>query len=123
MLPHFWEVCKLKVYLDLDLFLLLDIYFQQKKISCNLQNECAFKFSQIVTDADADKTKFGLTCLDSSGTTFTHIPLAQTYFKVTYQCDAPRQRYRPFSNKRYDSKFSPSAFHHIRHPSNNRFVA
>ena len=94
----------------------------KKKISCNLQNECTFKFSQIVTDVNANG-EFGLTCLDSSGTTFTHIPLAKTFFKVTYQCDAPRQRFRPFSNKRYDSKFSPSAFHHIRHPSNNRFVA
>ena len=94
-----------------------------KKNSCNLQNVCAFKFSQIVTDANAAQTEFGLTCLNADGNTFTHISLAKTFFKVTYQCDAPRQRFRPFSNKRYDPKFSPSAFHHIRHPSNNRFVA
>ena len=49
--------------------------------------------------------------------------MTQTYLKVEYQCDGPRQRFRPFSNKRYDEKFSPSAFHHVRHPSNNRFVA
>ena len=78
MLPHFWEVCKLKVYLDLDLFLLLDIYFQQKKISCNLQSECAFKFSQIVTDADPDFTKLGLKCWDISGSPVSNILFAKT---------------------------------------------
>jgi hypothetical protein len=86
-----------------------------------LQQACTFLFDDIVTDVD-DNRNFGLQCLDTSGTTVTHIPLIQTYFNVTYRCDGPRQRFRPFSNKRYDSKFSPSAFHNIRHPSNNRFV-
>jgi len=88
---------------------------------CNFQTSCAFQFNQIVTEVA--NGNFGLQCLDISGTSVTHIPLIQTYFNVTYRCDGPRQRFRPFSNKRYDSKFSPSAFHNIRHPSNNRFVA
>jgi hypothetical protein len=86
-----------------------------------LQQSCTFLFNDIVTDANAARTEFGLQCLDNSGTAVTHIPLIQTYFNVTYRCDGSRQRFRPFSNKRYDSKFSPSAFHNIRHPSNNRF--
>ncbi len=68
-----------------------------------MQQSCTFLFNDIVTDANAARTEFGLQCLDNSGTAVTHIPLIQTYFNVTYRCDGSRQRFRPFSNKRYDS--------------------
>lgn len=94
---------------------------------CNGQSFCVFKFSQILNP-------LGLNCLDqatnvissgfidAAGTTVS-VPIQFTNLKVTYFCDGPRKRFRPFSNKRFDPKFSPALFHTVRHPSNNRFVA
>jgi len=102
---------------------------------CNGQATCTFSFSQILSP-------FGLRCLNpvdgalldlyqvdtipltqTPSSAQVTVPIQFTNLQVNHFCDGPRKRFRPFSNKRYDPKFSPSLFHTARHPSNNRFVA
>jgi hypothetical protein len=107
---------------------------------CNGQATCTFSFSQILSP-------FGLRCLNPADGALLNlyqvariplspatvpdlptpaevtVPIQFTNLQVNHFCDGPRKRFRPFSNKRYDPKFSPSLFHTARHPSNNRFVA
>jgi len=95
---------------------------------CNGDDACSFSF---LRDIFNDVQTSGLNCLGSDNILTVNpglgvlptIPIRFTQLKVTYFCDGPRKRFRPFSNKRYDPKFSPSLFHTARHPSNNRFVA
>ncbi len=105
-------------------------------LRCHGQTSCAFKFNSILPGD-------GLRCLNVlTNTIRAPIPLSFTNIRLKYFCDGPRKRckltyflalqylfcwiifliVRPFSNKRYDPKFSPELFHTARHPSNNRFV-
>jgi len=88
---------------------------------CNGNAACSFSFLRDIFNNDQTS---GLNCLGTNNILSVNpIPIRFTQLKVTYFCDGPRKRFRPFSNKRYDPKFSPSLFHTARHPSNNRFVA
>jgi len=81
--------------------------------TCNFRDSCVFTFQNIAPNS--------LRCLTPAGAVAT-ITNNLSYLQIVYFCDNPRRKFRPFSNKRFDPKFSASLFHTVRHPSNNRFI-
>lgn len=79
---------------------------------CNFREACIFPFSSFAPN--------NLRCLN--GNNLVTVQNFNTNVQVVYFCDNPRRKFRPFSNKRFDPKFSASLFRQVRHPSNNRFI-
>jgi len=86
--------------------------------TCNFRESCVFTFQNLAPN--------GLRCLvqpaGAANPAIATVTNNLTYLQVVFFCDNPRRKFRPFSNKRFDPKFSASLFHTVRHPSNNRFV-
>lgn len=75
------------------------------KLLCEGKQECFFFFGQLPE----------LQGCDTSASYY------QT-LNVTYTCELPRTRFRPFSNRRYDSKFLATLNHPIRKMSYNHLL-
>ena len=80
---------------------------------CNARQECFFTFSDFAP----------LICIENAPATMTNIPSRFQQINVNYRCNLPRRRFRPFSNKRYNMKFSRTINHPVRKMSYNRLMS
>ncbi|CAF0710955.1 unnamed protein product [Brachionus calyciflorus] len=65
------------------------------KLLCDGKEKCVFNFNQLPV----------LLCIDQNNDIF-ELPIEFMSVQLTYNCQTPRRRFRPFSNKRYDTKFT-----------------
>ncbi|CAF0956630.1 unnamed protein product [Brachionus calyciflorus] len=84
---------------------------QYLKDLCNGKLECSFNFNQLPI----------LLCIDDTYEVF-ELPHEFTSIRVAYECVLPRKRMRPFSNKRYDSKFKSRIFTPLKKLSINNLM-
>lgn len=78
-----------------------------------LRNKINTNENPYLEDYNQDEDKLGVLILR-------YIAKNDQALNVTYTCDNARQKFRPFTNKRYDKKFSPSFRHPLRTLSYNR---
>jgi len=96
------------------------------KSLCETKGECHFSFTQLPRllcltppeNANANQAN-----VNANNPEITQLPLRFTAVNVTYGCQLPRRRFRPFSDKRYNLKFTRTINHPIRKMSYNRLMS
>lgn len=83
---------------------------------CKSKTKCVFDWNELPN----------LQCIDNTATVAAQIAVfignVDQQFTVEYKCENKRDSFRPFSNKRYSHKFSPSLANPYRRISNNRLA-